>query len=445
MQSNQIDQKNLKQKFYKYIIPSLIAQWVFALYTMIDGMFVARGVSEVALSGVNIAMPFVTFLFSLALMFAVGSSTHIAIALGKKDNNRANEIFTQTLLSILVISCVITFFVIMNCNSIALFLGATENNISYVTDYLKNISFFSIFFIVSYAFEVIIKTDGFPVRATIFSTGGAILNCILDYLFVIHWDFGVTGAAVATGISQLFVSLCHIVHFLGPQTNLKLVRFKFQLSVLLNTMSNGISSAVTEMSPGIVIFMFNHYILRYLSEDAIVSYSIVSYVNSILILSMLGIAQGMQPIVSYEHGNGNQKNCRLLLKYGIQFSTIYSVAFFFITRILAQPLVNIFVRPELSILRIDSVMVFHIFSICFLFSGFNIVISGYFTSTNQTVKALSISLLRGVVFIAILLPIITKLFDGNGIWYVSTISEILCMVLSIALLVSSNIRKKAFN
>ena len=99
-----LEGRSLKHDFFRFIIPSLTAQWVYALYTMIDGLFVARGVSELALSGVNIAMPFVTFLFSAALMFAVGSSTIIAILLGKKEDERANEVFTQNILTVILVS-----------------------------------------------------------------------------------------------------------------------------------------------------------------------------------------------------------------------------------------------------------------------------------------------------------------------------------------------------
>lgn len=121
-----LEGKSLKQDFFRFIIPSLIAQWVYALYTMIDGLFVARGVSELALSGVNIAMPFVTLLFSVALMFAVGSSTVIAILLGEKQDQKANEVFTQNVLTTILVSVLLTAAVLWKSEEIAAFLGATE-------------------------------------------------------------------------------------------------------------------------------------------------------------------------------------------------------------------------------------------------------------------------------------------------------------------------------
>ena len=140
-----LEGKSLKHDFFRFIIPSLIAQWVFALYTMIDGLFVARGVSELALSGVNIAMPFVTFLFSVALMFAVGSSTVIAILLGEKEEQKAKEVFTQNLVTIIFVSLLITAAVLWKSDEIATFLGATELTAKYVRTYITTIACFSIF------------------------------------------------------------------------------------------------------------------------------------------------------------------------------------------------------------------------------------------------------------------------------------------------------------
>ena len=120
-----LEGKSLKHDFFRFIIPSLMAQWVYALYTMIDGLFVARGVSELALSGVNIAMPFVTLLFSVALMFAVGSSTGIAILIGQKNETQAKEVFTQNILTVILVSALVTAVVFWKSEAIALFLGAT--------------------------------------------------------------------------------------------------------------------------------------------------------------------------------------------------------------------------------------------------------------------------------------------------------------------------------
>ena len=133
------DGMSLKKSFWRFIWPSVIAQWIFALYTMVDGMFVARGVSEVALSAVNIASPFVNFLFSVSILFAVGASTIVAICLGQGDKEEANRVYTQNMIVLTVLSLAITLAVLFKLEEVALFLGATEVTIGYVKTYLMSV------------------------------------------------------------------------------------------------------------------------------------------------------------------------------------------------------------------------------------------------------------------------------------------------------------------
>jgi putative MATE family efflux protein len=428
-----LEGKSLKHDFFRFIIPSLIAQWVFALYTMIDGLFVARGVSELALSGVNIAMPFVTFLFSVALMFAVGSSTVIAILLGEKEEQKAKEVFTQNLVTIIFVSLLITAAVLWKSDEIATFLGATELTAKYVRTYITTIACFSIFFICSYSLEVLIKTDGYPMKATVIVTAGAVLNCILDYVFVFILHKGVWGAAFATGMSQLIVVILYLTHFCSKKTHMKPVRFTFSLSLAWRTVKIGLSSGITEFSAGIVIFLFNHAILTYLNEEFIVSYTIVTYVSTIIVMSMAGIAQGIQPLVSYYYGRRMPRKYHLLLKYALCFGLVFSIAAFIISGIIAEPLVNLFISPKLSDLRSASVGVFRTVSYSFLLCGVNIIVGGFFTAIEYPKSAMAISLGRGFLFVAFSLRLLTALFKGNGIWWAAVLAEGLCLTLTLAL------------
>lgn len=204
---------SLKAKFLKYMIPSVVSMWVFSLYTMVDGIFVARGVGETALAAVNISMPFVNFIFALSLMFSTGASTIIAVYLGKKDIDSANKIFTMNTVLIIIFSLLIMGGVLLNLEKVATMLGATASTMDYVKHYLGIIVLFNGFFMVSYSLEVIIKTDGFPILATCGVIISAISNVVLDYLFIMVFHWGVMGAAIATGLSQVFSTVFFLVHF----------------------------------------------------------------------------------------------------------------------------------------------------------------------------------------------------------------------------------------
>lgn len=429
-----LEGKSLKKDFLKFILPSIAAQWVFALYTMVDGIFIARGVSETALTAVNISMPFTMALFSISILFAIGTSTVIAILLGQGKGKEANRVFTQNIALLVILSIIISVVVLIFLEPLALFLGATKNTLPYVKEYIGTLAPMAFGFILSYSFETLIKTDGFPKMATIIVIIGALLNCVLDYFMVIVFKWGVFGAALATGISQIVVILFYLKHFLGKNGTIKFSKFKWDFPVIWREIKNGTSSGITEMSTGITIFFFNQMILRYLGEEPLVSYTIISYMVSIITMSMAGIAQGSQPLISYYHGQGRRDRCQKLFRYSIVSVLVFSTIAVGLCFLGANQVVGLFISDQTSTLFTSSVAVFRIFSISFILVGYNVVIGGYFTSIEFPLYATIISLSRGLILIVLSLFILTSIFGGKGIWWASTLAESLCLILSIRFL-----------
>lgn len=431
-----LDDSSLKQKFFHYVIPSILAQWVYALYTMVDGMFVARGVNEIALTAVNLSNPLVQTMFALSLMFAVGASTIVAICMGEGRMERAHQVFTQNVVTQLVVAAVLSIGVMANLDKVAGFLGARDpETLGYVREYLAYIVPFSAAFLLSYTFEILMKTDGFPKRSVVIVTVGALENVVLDWLFVIVLHRGVAGAAFATSLSQCTVILLYLWHFLGKQGQLRFRRFRFQPAVLGRQIRNGLSSGLTELSAGVVVFVFNQVILRYLSREALVSYTIVSYINSIVVLSATGIAQGSQPLISYCYGQRNPEACRRLLRYGVVSAGIFCTAALVLCSAGAGVIVSAYVGADLPELREYSAHVLRIFLLSFLLVGYNIVISGYLTSVERAGSATLISLGRGVVFLLGSLVLLIHLLGGEGVWWAPLLSESVCLCLTVFLFV----------
>lgn len=418
-----LEGSSLKKDFIKFIVPSIAAQWVFTLYTIVDGIFVARGVSETALTAVNISMPYTVAMFSISILFAVGTSTVTAILLGEKNVERANEVFTQNIVLLAFFSVIITIAVMLNLEKTAVFLGATELNKEYVMEYLGALVPFSGAFVLSYSFEMLIKTDGFPKKATVIVTAGALMNVVLDYLMVIQWHMGVRGAAVATGISNLAVIFLYLLHFCGKTGVIKFRRFWPDASLIVREFKNGLSSGITELSAGFIIFLFNQAIIRFLNDDALVSYTIISYVNSLAVMTMVGIAQGYQPLISYYYGQKRMERCRKLLRYGVFAAAVSSVVFTGACMLTAEKIVELFVSPDMEGLLRYSARVFRIFALSFLVAGYNVVISGYFIAVENSFSATFISLSRSVVTLTVCLAVLTALFKGEGIWWTPLLSE----------------------
>ena len=434
--------KDLKREFARYVVPSVAAQWVFALYTMVDGMFVARGVGEMALAAVNLSLPFVNLIFALSLVLAVGTSTIISIRFGQQDSEGANRAYTQNLITVGLVSLALIVAVLLNLDTIARFLGAGEHNVEYVKTYVGTIAAFTPCFMLAYYFEILIKADGKPKLATLMVAMGTVLNCLLDWLLVIVFPLGMFGAAFATGISQLAVVIAFAIYFFGKKAKLRLTRFKPSWRLLWRTIRLGMPSGITDFSAGLMIFFFNMAILATLGEEALVSYTIVAYVNTIVVMSLTGVAQGMQPLASYSYGSGNVEQCKKLLRYALVTAGVLSVVVLVPTWLGAAGIVSIFVSPQHTELRRASVEVFRIFSLSFIPVGFNVIVSGWLTAVEQEKPAALIAVARGFVFILGALWLLAVLFGGAGIWWAALLSEGACAVLSAVLLLNVLKRNK---
>lgn len=429
-----LDVRNLKRDFFRFATASVLAQWIFALYSAVDGMFVARGVDEIALSAVNIASPYINFLFSVSLLFTAGTSTAASIYLGQGEKEKADQVVTQNLILLTLISAALSLTVLLFPENVASFLGATAPTMPYVRDYLVRLAPFSFGFIISYAFEMLVKTDGRPRYATFAIICGCLIHCLLDILLVLHLKWGVKGAATATGTAQILLIVIYLIHFLSPKATLRWRAAAPDFAELKRVFILGLPSGLTEFSAGVTTFLFNHMILRYLTEESLISYTVIGYVNMIVVMGMVGIAQGAQPMISYYYGKGDLDIVRRLLRYSLLSSLALGLVAFLVSLVGADFFVSLFIRSELADLRVSSSAVFRIFSVSFLLVGLNVAAGGYLASIERAGYSLAISLGRGLVLIAISLWVLTAIFGGAGIWWAAMLSESLCLLLSFTLL-----------
>ena len=313
------------------------------------------------------------------------------------------------------------------------FLGATQSTQEYVKHYILSLLPFTWWFIISYTFETLVKTDGFPRFAAVAVASGALVNCVLDYLFVMVFHWGIGGAGGATGLSQMVPVFLYLKHFLGPKATIRFARPVWDLGQFIRVVKIGLSSGFTELSAGFTVFMFNHAILRYIGEQGVVSYTIIAYVNTIVVMSMAGIAQGIQPLISFHYGRQERDVCSRLLKYSLTASVGVAGIAFLSSMAGADRLVDIFISEKLEGLRQYSASVFRIFSLSFLVVGFNITGAGYFTAIERPKESLIISLGRGMVIIAAALAVCIGVGGGEGIWWAPAVSELMCLGVTLIL------------
>ncbi|HBB28901.1 MAG TPA: MATE family efflux transporter, partial [Clostridiales bacterium] len=321
----------------------------------------------------------------------------------------------------------------LNIDRIVSFLGATEYTATYIKDYLTIILGFSCFPMLSYYMEVLVKVDGFPKLATIGVCTAAVCNIVLDYIFVIKLGFGVKGAAYATGLSQMFSATLFFIHFLGKKSKLGFVKFKVDFPTIKRAFLVGIPDFITELSAGITIFMFNRTILLLIGEIGVVTYTVISYVNTLILMTMIAVSQGMQPLVSYNYGKGDKASFTYYFKLAVKTIGILSLAAYAISTIFAEPISRFFIDKEEVELLSYSVKSSRIYAPAFLILGFNIVLSGFYSAVEKPKYAMIISLGRGLIIIAASLFIMVNIFGDTGIWISTTVSEIICLVVSVTI------------
>lgn len=432
----------LGKKYLHYLIPSLAAMWVFSIYTMVDGIFAGNFVGPNALASINISMPFLSFIFACALLFAVGASTIISIYLGQSEKRNADNIFSTTIVIIIILSIIISILAHFNIDKLAYFLGADNLTINYVKKYLDIIIYFNGFFMVSYYLEVLCKTDGAPYLSTIGVVSSALMNVILDYIFVAKLNYGVSGAAMATSLSQLLSTAIFLSYFLSKKSKLSFIKLKFNMNEFLRTIKIGFPDSITELSAGIIVLLFNQVIIKFIGEQGIVAYSVISYVNGLVLMTMIGISQGVQPLVSFYHGKNDIAIIKKLLKMSLLTVLITSLLSFIISTIFSNSIVSIFLDSSNYTLHSFTKKVFSIYSITFLLMGFNILISGFCAALEKPKSATLISLSRGLIVVSIVLFIMVLIFKSNGIWISTSISEGICLIMSLIILKKNILNSK---
>lgn len=423
----------IRSKFLHYVLPSVAAMWVYTIYTMVDGIFVARGVGEKALAAVNLSMPIVNVAFACGILFAVAASTRASVCKGRGEGKSADRVFTSGVIAIAAVGMIASCLIMLFLDKIAVFLGATEETIDYVKSYLGIIVLFLPFYMTAYNLEVLVKADGFPQLAIKTSCGAALCNIVLDAIFVLVFHWGVAGAAIATGLSQVVQFSVYLRHFLSKKSGFSFVKIALcDLKDAFLRTRMGIADCMTELSVAICIFIFNRVLLGLSGSDGIVIYTVISYFAQLVLMTMMGINQGTQPLVSYYYGKEKPAFCRYIFRLGLCCAGACSLLAFAIGMLCPDPIVAIYIdAPANPALFEAGVRALRLYSPAFLPLGAVITLMGYFTSLELPKPAMSISIGRGVVFTSIFVLAFAFLFGEIGVWTAAAASETCALVLAL--------------
>lgn len=428
--------KNILKTILRYTIPSVVSMWVFTIYTMVDGIFIGRYVGPLGLAGVNITMPLINLTFAIGIMIAVGSSTLIAIHYGEGDWTAGNKIFTTAVYSLLTCGILISLIITIFIDPIIYFLGGNDILYPYIKDYLRIIILFCTCYMTGYALEIYIKVDGNPVYPTLCVVTGGVVNILLDYIFVVLFHFGIKGAALATGLSQITTTSLLFYYIFFKTKRVKFTKITYSIFNLLKIMKVGFAEFLAEVSTGISIFVFNLVILKQLGESGISAFGIIGYISSFITMTMIGFNQGVQPILSFNLGAKEYKKISQIMKISFSILALLGIFFYTIINIFSLNIVTVFLSEIKDISLTQRALT--IYSFAYLICGFNIFIAGYFTALDRVKLSTIITSLRGIVLLITLILLLPKLFGTPGIWITVFVTELLTLVVSIIFIKSYN-------
>lgn len=412
-----------------YTLPTIVMMIFFALYTIVDGMFISRFVGANALSSTNIVYPVISILIGIGIMFATGGSAIVAKSMGENKPQEAREHFTLITLAAIALGCLLSIGCLLFIKQLIYGLGATDLLYNDAHAYLSVMLICSPFIILKMYFDYFLVTAGAAHLGLISSIAGGLVNVVLDYIFIVHFNMGVAGAALATCIGYVLPSLIGIIYFCNKKHMLHFTKPKFNLHIIMNSCTNGSSEMVTQLASSVTTMLYNFAMIRLLGEEGVAAITIILYIQFLLSSAYLGFTSGVSPRISYNYGRRDEGQLQKIVQYSFTLIGLFAVTSFIITSLLSGLLINLFAPVGSSLYEI-ALNGFKIFSLGFLISGFNIFSSGMFTAfSNGKVSAL-LSLLRTFVFFIVGLLILPRFLGINGVWLIVPFAELTTLVVS---------------
>lgn len=415
---------SVRRQFAKFAIPAVIGMIVNSLYTIVDGIFVGRGVGELALGSINIAFPFIMTQIAISMLIAIGGANLFSMKKGKGENDSANNVFCQSVSLLIIASLILNVFVIIFKEKIGILLGADDSLLPETVNYIKWMAIFGLVFMPGLGISIFVRNDNNPALEMIGTICGALVNIFLDYLFIMRLGLGVTGAAVASGIGQSVSALIYLIHFFLKKNTLK-IRFPvFKLAELTKIIYNGFASFLMEFSQSIITFSFNLAIMAKLGNHGVSAYSIVMYICSISNMALIGIVQGAQPILSFSRGSGDTHREKAAYKLGVKTNIVLIAIFYILILIFGKQLCGIFIsdNPALTDLSMEMISIYFL---GFFPIGVTLMNILYFQTTESEAKSNFISVLRCVGFVQLSLLILPNFLGTVGIYASLLVGELL--------------------
>ncbi len=434
--SYMLENEKIKSLLLKLSLPATIAMLVNALYNLVDAIFIGRSVGTLAIGGLSIALPIQMVVMAIALMIGVGAASAISRSLGAKDIEKADYVAGNSFLAIIVLSGITVILGYTFLEPLLRIFGATDSLLPFAKEYMSIIFMGTIFFSFTVASNNLVRAEGNAKTSMFIMLIGTGLNIILDYIFIMVFNYGVKGAAIATILSQ-FASFVYVMIYLygGKSTlKVKLHHFRPDISILREIFTVGFSSFARNIVGSLVAIIINNSLRIYGGDIAISIYGVINRVIMFLFMPLFGVIQGMQPIAGFNYGAKKIDRVKEVVRLSIITITTLATIGTLVGLLFPDEIMNLFSKePELAeqgsaVLRIVICMIPII--------GVQIVGATLFQSLGKAIPALIVTLLRQIILLIPLVIILPLTLDNKllGVWLAFPISDLVSSVISAVLL-----------
>ena len=420
-----LENEKISRLLYHYAIPAVIGTMVNALYNIVDRIFIGQGVGPLAISGLTLTFPILLFMQAFGMLVGAGAATRVSIHLGRKSKDMAENVLGNALTLTFVLAAVTITPSMLYMEELLIWFGGSEQTIPYAEDYLYIAIPGNLLAALSFSFNAVMRASGYPKKAMITMMIGAVVNVILDPIFIFWLDLGIRGAAIATVISMAFSAVFVMHHFLQKNSLIRFKRKYFRLKshIIWNILTIGISPFAMQLAGSMVNVVMNNALKKYGGDLAIGASGIMNSVAMLLVMLIIGIAQGMQPIVGYNYGAGLHKRVLETLRLVIIVSTVITGAGFLTCLLFPEVIASIFTNDPAMI---DiSANALRLTLLAFLPVGSQIAISQFFQSIGIAWKAMFLSLSRQVIFLIPAILFLPYSYGLDGVWLAGPFSDMM--------------------
>ena len=427
MDMNQIKENKLKT-ILRFSIPSIIAMLLETVITITDGYFTGNYVGEDALAAINLGLPILYFYLGVGLCIGVGGTVICGRLLGAKDERKASEVFSQTIVTAAVI-CILVSLVISGLFTPILKVLRADGNLSaYFTGYYRIMLFNYPLMVIGTILGMFIRVDGKPQVCMLVSIISCILNVILDDILVGRLAMGVQGSAIASLIVQVIAVIVQFIYFIRLSSGIRFRHYRFDRAVNKETIFNGSSEFIGEMASAISMFAFNYVLMKYVGAEGVAAFTILGFTVYGYSMIAIGFGQGLTTLVSVCWGAKEQKTAMQLriltnkILFGI--GALFAVCFF----VLGRRYAGMFGCSS-SVADMVSAG-FRFYAVTFLIMGYDVINSMYFTSCGDALSSALISSLRGMILLLAFTFIFPAIWGMTGVWMAAPATEALTAIVS---------------